>query len=386
MTGERLLIENGRLVSPGRELFGAAVEVADGRIAAVYEMGAKRPEGVEIWDAAGRAVLPGFIDIHTHGAGGRDFCDGQGDSLREIARMKVREGVTTFFPTTLTLPEERLSRALEAAAPYMAAPEFAKAPRVHLEGPFIHPKWVGAQNPAYVRAPNLEEVLRLNRLARVGLVTLAVELEGALELVERLKEAGIAASCAHSAATWGEYQRARAAGLRHLTHFCNQMTPLHHREIGLVGAGLLDDEVMIELICDRVHLCDEMIALVFKLKALDRLMLVTDSMAASWLPDGPAELGGLPVRVVDGVVRLENGALAGSTLRYHQALRNVVEVTGIPMGQLVGITAVNQAQSLGLDGLGEIRPGFAADLVVLNSAGEPEAVFVDGRDVLPAAL
>jgi N-acetylglucosamine-6-phosphate deacetylase len=164
------------------------------------------------------------------------------------------------------------------------------------------------------------------------------------------------------------------------------MTPLHHREIGLVGAGLLDDDVMMELICDRVHLCDEMISLVFKMKPLDRLMLVTDSMAASWLADGPAELGGLPVRVVNGIVRLENGALAGSTLRYYEALRNVHEVTGLSFAELVGATSLNQARSLGLEGVGEILPGFAADLVVWGGSGVPEAVFVDGRDVLPSAV
>ena len=219
----------------------------------------------------------------------------------------------------------------------------------------------------------------LNSIARVLLVSLAPEMPGAIEFIEKATANGIRCSAGHSAATHEDFNRAKSAGLAHLTHYCNQMSPLHHREIGLVGSGLLDREIKIEIICDTIHLCADMLKTVFKNKDSDQMLMITDSLACSWMPDGPGDLGGLPIIVKDGVARLqESGALAGSTLKYAHGLKNVHRLTGKPLSDLVKATSWNQAQSLGLEGLGKIAPGFTADMVLLDDDFNTCKVFIDG--------
>lgn len=380
------LLIHADLHTPGRHLADACLEIRSGRIHAIHEGGASQPDLPVLFDAKHQRTLPGFVDIHTHGALGRDLCDGEPGALNVISRAKIREGVTTFLPTTLTVSPEALREVVAMAVPYMQAPSFAKAPCLHVEGPFINCNCVGAQNPQFVRPPDAVELKTLHDIAPVGVVSMAPETEGGLAFIEEMKALGVVTSIAHTAATYAQFLAARAAGATHLTHFCNQMTPLHHREVGIVGAGLLDDAVNIEIICDRIHLCDEMIALAFKHRSVDQMMLITDSMAASWMPDGPYELAEMKVQVKNGEARLESGALAGSTLRYHEALRNVHEITRIPLEELTKASGYNQAKSIGLEGIGEIAPGAAADIVVVGDDFVPVAVFVDGQDKLPAAL
>ena len=378
------LITHAEIYQPGLHLPDATIEVANGLIVAFHE-DAKAPDLPLLFDAQRRRTFPGFIDIHTHGALGRDVCDGKPSALDAIGMAKIREGVTTFLPTTLTIPEDDLRRVAALAAPYMAEPRFAKAPRLHIEGPFINRACAGAQNPAFVRPPDANEIRSLHAIAPIGIVSMAPETAGGITFIEEMAALGITVSLAHSAATYAQFQAARQAGATHLTHFCNQMTPLHHREVGMVGAGLLDDDVKIEIICDTIHLCPEMITLAFKHRAIEQMMLVTDSMAASWMPDGPYELAELNVEVKDGAARLENGALAGSTLRFHHAVRNVHQITGMAWTQLSHACGYNQARSIGIEG-GVLEPGKAADIVIMDESFEPVAVFVDGVDKLPEAL
>jgi N-acetylglucosamine-6-phosphate deacetylase len=361
------LIHHAHLISPDVEIHDAAVLIERGRIAGIFRQGDRLPEADRIIDAAGKMLLPGFIDIHSHGADGRDVNDASLDSVRHIARKKLQEGVTTWLPTTLTQPPDRLAEIVSVCAEYIAAADFCKAPGIHLEGPFIAPGKTGAQNPRFVRPPNSAEFENLNRLGNILIHSLAPEVPGALDLIATGKRLGIVSSAAHSAATFFEIQIAKQAGLTHLTHFGNAMSPLHHREIGVVGAGLLDDDLKLELICDGIHLAPEMIRLVFKTVAIDRLMLITDSIAASWIGEGEVQLGGLEVTVVNGSARLkESGELAGSTLRLNEAFQNVAAITGLPLHQLVKTTSWNQAQSLGLADLGKIEIAYWADLVILN--------------------
>lgn len=371
-------IVNCRVISPDLDLQNARVRLEGGRIT-----GVAAEEGLplvgEITDAAGRWLVPGFIDIHTHGANGFDTCDGAGERVRGMAEAKLREGVTTFLPTTLTLGEERLVEVMRGVAEYQADMTHAKAPLVHVEGPFINPKCAGAQNPAFVRPPDVAELDRLRAIAPVGIVSLAVEQTGGTAFVAAMKERGITCSLAHTAATLADFTAAKAAGLKHLTHFCNQMTALHHREIGCVGAGLLDDEILIEMICDKIHLCPDMLRLVWKLKPVRQLMIITDSMSASWLPDGTYDLGGLTVIVKDRQARLENGALAGSTALYFEEFRNILDVTGLPPSTVIQATSWNQARSLGLPNVGKIETGFLADLALLDPVTcRPEHIWVEG--------
>jgi N-acetylglucosamine-6-phosphate deacetylase len=375
----KTLLKHCRVVSPGREVPAGGVVIDDGRISSVFE--GDPPPGAEgeFIDCGGATLVPGFIDIHTHGAMGADVCDGTLESVRRIAKHKLGEGVTTFFPTTLTLPHERLAAAARAVAAYQKNQEFAKTPAMHIEGPFLNAKFVGAQNPAFLRPPDAAEIFALRDIAPIALVSVATELPGGTEFVRAMTEAGITTSLAHTGATYAEFLAAKAAGLTHLTHFCCQMTPLHHRAFGVVGGGLLDDDVRIELICDRVHLHSELLELVFKVKPIRQLLLITDSIKASGLGDGEFDLGGMKAIVSGGVARLTADTLAGSTLSYNHGLRNVARITGRPLSELIATTSWNQAQSLHLPDVGRIESGFLADLALLDEDFEVQATWVAGE-------
>ena len=376
----KTLIRNAHMVSPDVEIEGASLLLENDRIAAVLEAGQAAPEAGQVIDAAGRLVMPGFFDIHCHGADGNDVCDNSLEAIRHIARRKLQEGVTTWLPTTLTQPQDKLEEIAAKCAQYMANPDYCRAPGLHVEGPFINRKNAGAQNPEFVRPPNFAELKRLHDLAPVLIVSLAPDIDGADDVIRQAKALGITSSAAHTSATAARIFGAKQAGLTHLTHFCNAMTPVHHREIGVVGAGMLDDALKIELICDTIHLCPDMIRLAFKVIPIERLMLITDSMAASWIGEGEVMLGGLPVIVKDGkAVLKEGGALAGSALLFNEGLRNVASLTGLPLHQLVKATSWNQAQSLGLQQFGKLEPGFFADIAILNPDFSVHQTLVGGK-------
>lgn len=374
-------ITNCRIVSAGLDIVNGALEIKDDAIENIFhDTNIKIPAGSEAIDAKRNIVFPGFIDIHTHGAMGCDVTDGKVESIEKIAETKLKEGVTTFCPTTLTLPFEDLKKACESVEEYKKKTTFAKVAGMHLEGPFISQKAIGAQNPKFIKKPDINFVKELHNVSKVAIVSFAIEVEGAAELITELNKLGIVPSCAHSSAVFADFKKAKKHGLKNITHFCNQVTPLHHREIGLVGAGLIDDDVKLELICDTIHVCPDMIQLTFKLRHADNIMLITDSMSASWLKDGNYKLGGLDVVVEHSAARIAtSGALAGSTLKYYQSLKNVYDITGIPLSELIRVTSYNQANSLGLKDVGRIEKGYKADLLIVDSNFKPFTVFVNGR-------
>ena len=377
----KTLIINTRIVSPDLEIDAGSLLLENARIAAVLQPGAAPPTADLVIDAAGRLSMPGFIDIHAHGADHHDVCDGSLEAIRHIARRKLQEGVTTWLPTTLTQPQDRLEQVASECAKYFANPEFCKTPGLHVEGPFINRKNAGAQNPQFVRPPNFAELKAIHAIAKLLVVSLAPDIEGALEVIRDAKQLGITSSAAHTSASAAQIAAAKAAGLTHLTHFGNAMTPLHHREIGVVGAGLIDAGLMLELICDTIHLSPDMLRLVFQLVPIERLMLITDSMAASWISEGEVSLGGLAVVVKDGVARLKDGgALAGSALLFNEGLRNIAALIPLPLHQLVKATSWNQARSLGLPDVGKLEPGFRADIVILNPDFSVWKTLVDGTE------
>jgi N-acetylglucosamine-6-phosphate deacetylase len=267
----------------------------------------------------------------------------------------------------------------EAAAAYRRNQRFARSPFLHVEGPYLNPAQAGAQDTRFMRKPDAAEIKNLNEICPVGIVSVAAELEGALPFIREMARLGIVTSAAHSAATYADFVEARAAGLTHLTHYCNQMSPLHHREIGLVGAGLLDDTVMIELICDTIHLCPDMIRLTFKHRSCHQIMLITDSIAAAHLGDGRYPLHDGEIIVKDGAARIPAGNLAGSIVTFDEGLRNVVRLTGLPLNELAKTCSANQARSLKLKDRGRIQQGLLADLTLLTPELDVVAVYVGGE-------
>ena len=378
-------IVNAHVISPGVDLENAVVVVEDGRIKSVRKgpAAAKADKNNTVVDVRGQYLMPGFIDVHTHGALGYDFCDADEKAVFEFAKAKLQEGVTTVLPTTLTVSHGELVKAAKNAKKYAeAGMPYAKVPAIHLEGPFINVKCCGAQNPKYVRKPDIKEVKAIAKVYPVKLISYAVEAEGGAKFAKECFKAGVVPSCGHTGAKFADLKPAYRNGLRHMTHFCNQMTPLHHREIGMVGAGFLVEDLNTEVICDKIHLCPDMLRLIFTRRSLEHIQMITDSLRCSHCRDGYAfEMGGLKVLLKNGEARLvEGGNLAGSTLWMGMGLKNVHDVTGIPLKDLVRCTSWNQAIELGWGkDLGKVEKGYVADLVVINPRSwKPSAVFVDG--------
>lgn len=369
------------LVSPNSLIRPVCLEIDDsGHISQIFE-GHDPPAGSKVvFDGSGEIYLcAGFIDIHTHGANGFDLTAATLEAVETIAEAKLAEGVTTFLPTTWTETRENKIAMAKAAAAYRENQRFARTPFLHIEGPYLNPEQAGAQDPNCMRSPDVDEIRNLHSICPVGLVSLAVELEGANEFIREMRKLGIVTSAAHSAATYAEFCAAKESGLTHLTHYCNQMSRLHHREVGLVGAGMLDDDVMIEMICDGVHLCPDMIRLVFKHRSKDRIMLITDSIAASHLGDGTYPLGDREIIVEGNAARIREGNLAGSIATYDQLVRNVVEYTGLHLNEIARCSSVNQARSLKLSDRGVIKQGYLADLTLLSPTLEVVATYVGGE-------
>jgi N-acetylglucosamine-6-phosphate deacetylase len=380
---QRTLIKNAHVISPDLDLRRANVVLEGAKIALVTQEEAPSAGFGTVVDLRGKYLVPGFIDVHLHGASGFDVCDATPEAIEKIAEAKLAEGCTSFLPTTLTVANSTLKAAAKAVAAYKKSERFAKVIGIHLEGPFINPACCGAQNPAFVRKPNMREVLAISAISPVKMVSFAPEMPGGAKFAEDCLANGIVPSCGHTGATFAQLLPAYDKGLRHLTHFCNQMTKLHHREIGIVGAGFLLDDLNTEVICDRIHLCDDMLRLVFWKRDLAHVQMITDSLRCSHCPDGyEFEMGGLKVALKNGEARLvEGGNLAGSTLWLNKGLKNLAEVTGLPLKDLVRVTSWNQAIELGLGRkLGKVEKGFIADLAVLDpKTFDVCAVFVEGE-------
>ena len=383
---QKTVIINAHVISPAVDLKDATIVIEGQRIksVSVRKTAVKADKNTTIVDVKGQYVMPGFIDVHTHGALGYDFCDADEKAIFEFAKAKLEEGVTTVLPTTLTVSHEELITAAKNAKKYAeAGMPYAKVPGIHLEGPFINVKCCGAQNPKFVRKPSVKELKDIAKVYPVKQISYAIETEGGAKFAKDCLKLGVVPSVGHTGAKFADLEQAYKNGLRHMTHFCNQMSPLHHREIGMVGAGFLIDDLNTEVICDRIHLCDNMLRLIFTKRNLAHVQMITDSLRCSHCKDGYAfEMGGLKVLLKNGEARLvEGNNLAGSTLWMGMGLKNVHDVTGLPLKDLVRTTSWNQAieQGWGRD-LGKVEKGFVADLVVINPRSwKPSAVFIDGQ-------
>ena len=327
--------------------------------------------GIESLFETDGVVLPGFIDEHIHGAGGADTMDATEEALQTISEYVAREGTTGFLATTMTQSKENISAALANVRKVKEKGEYkgAEILGVHLEGPFISPKHVGAQPLEYVAKPSADVFDEYNALSggNVKIVTLAPEVDGGVELIKHLKKTGVVASIGHTGATYADVENAVKAGASNVTHTYNAQTGLHHREAGVVGAAMLFNELNCEMICDTIHVSVPAIKIFIKNKSLDKFTLITDAMRAKGMPDGLSELGGQQVFVKNGEARLADGTLAGSVLKMNVAVKNLVEKVGVPFTQAVDYASANPAKNLGLfSERGSIEVGKRADLAVLD--------------------
>jgi N-acetylglucosamine-6-phosphate deacetylase len=320
-------------------------------------------------------LLPGFIDTHVHGGGGRDVMDA-GGALADIARTHARHGTTAFLATTMTAPLEEIEAALMAAARHtqQRAAGAAHCLGVHLEGPYISPERLGAQ-PAFAIEATLQQLLSLNRLAPIRLVTLAPELPGHMALIAPLVDRGFRVQIGHSNGSYEQGREALAQGACGFTHLFNAMSGLHHREPGMVGAALAH-ATHAELIPDLLHVHPG--AVQVALRAIPGLFCVTDATAAAGMPDGEYRLGRHRVHKCLGGVRLADGTLAGSALTMDQALRNLVQI-GLPLAEASARTSTFAAQYLGLQDRGRLAAGAMADVVVLDRELNLTQVIVEGE-------
>lgn len=331
-------------------------------------------------------VVPGFIDEHIHGAGGADAMDGTVEALQTISEFLAREGTTGFLATTMTQSPENITNALKAVKKVREKGGYkgAEVLGVHLEGPFISPKHVGAQPLEYVATPDAELFDKYNEASgnSIKIVTLAPEVEGGLGLVKHLSNIGVVASVGHTGGKYADVVNAVAAGATNVTHTYNAQTGLHHREAGVVGAAMLLDELNCEMICDTIHVSVPAIKLVIKNKPHDKYTLITDAMRAKGMPDGKSELGGQDVFVNNGEARLADGTLAGSVLKMNVAVKNLVEKAGVPFTDAIDFATYNPAKNIGvLHERGTIEVGKRADLTVLNSDFEVLYTLVNGKIV-----
>ena len=331
-------------------------------------------------------VVPGFIDQHIHGAMSYDAMDATPEALQGIANAVVKEGTTAFLATTMTQSVENISNALRNVDQYMKKDpkDGARILGVHLEGPFISPKFVGAQPIEHVQTPSVEIFKKYEEASgyHIKEVTLAPEEGDALELIKYLKSKGIVASIGHTNAGYADVKKAVDAGATNVTHTCNAQKPLHHREIGTVGSALLFDELNCEMICDTIHISVPTIQLITKVKPQDKVTLITDAMRAKGMPDGDYELGGQPVIVKGGEARLENGTLAGSVLLMNRAVQNVNCKAHVELARVIDMATINPAKGLGLASeRGSIKEGKVADFVVLNKNFDVLMTIRDGNIV-----
>ena len=336
--------------------------------------------GGEVLDAQGCWALPGLIDLHFHGCMGHDFCDGTPAALKAIAAYQARCGVTAICPATMTFPEELLTRVCANAAGAVPAPDEAELLGIYLEGPFLAATKKGAQNAAWLQAPDPDLFLRLQRAAGglIRLLALAPEEPGALELIDRLhSQVGIALG--HTAADYDTALEAFRRGARQATHLYNAMPPFSHRAPGVVGAAADAPTCRAELIADGVHVHPSVVRATFRIFGDDRIILISDSMMATGLPDGAYELGGQPVQVRGSRCTLADGTIAGSATNLADCLRSAVAM-GIPLGSAVKCAAINPAKALGVfDRRGSIAPGKTADLLLLDRSLALRHVFLRGR-------
>ncbi|MEL6405095.1 MAG: N-acetylglucosamine-6-phosphate deacetylase [Chloroflexota bacterium] len=340
------------------------VAFADGTI---QDMGAGVPPTGQAIDAQGAYLLPGFVDVHVHGAVGHDVMDASLDNLHSMSAFFARCGVTSWLPTTLTASHEDTLKALHAVKQAMAQP--AKGAHIlgaHLEGPYLNIEKCGAQDTRYIRRASLIEIDDILALDVVRLASIAPEFPENIDAIKQMKQHGITVSAAHTAATYEQMQAGIEAGITHSTHTFNAMPSIHHRHPGGLTALLLDESVYCEVIADGIHVHPATLQLLIQTKGIDKTILITDAMRATGIGAGQYKLGDYDVTVDDRRATLADGTLAGSILTMDVALRNLLQIADYDIADIWRTTSYNATQSIGIDNKGLIQIGYDADFVLVN--------------------
>ncbi|AYO31105.1 N-acetylglucosamine-6-phosphate deacetylase [Biomaibacter acetigenes] len=395
----KLLIKKGNILTPFREITGGGLLIKGGVISEVLEteqdmckaesnlMAAQ--EDSKIIDAGGNYIAPGFIDIHTHGAGGHDFMDGTVEAILEAARAHMRHGTTSLVPTTLTSSLEDLFKTLDnfkKAGEYQDGPELLG---IHLEGPYFSMEQRGAQDPRFIKNPDREEYMKILDYSKdIIRWTVAPELEGALAMGRELKNRGVLPSIGHSNAIYEDVQRAFENGFTHVTHLYSGMSMVRrinaYRYAGVVESAFLIDDMTVEIIADGKHLPQSLLKLIYKIKGPDRICLVTDSMRAAGMPDGEYILGSLKsgqeAIVEEGVAKLpDRSAFAGSVATADRLVKTMVEIACVPLIDAVRMMTSTPARIIGVaDRKGALVPGKDADIIVFDERINIKTVITRG--------
>lgn len=357
-----MIIKGGKVFQEDGSFLEQALYINDHRLVDKAEY---QDDG-KVIDAEGLLVLPGLVDIHSHGAAGEDFSDGNPEGLKKILQYEKRCGITSYCPTSMTFPKERL-RQIFASIKGAQTEDGATVVGINMEGPFLDPAKKGAHVEKWIAAPDVAFVRELNQDADglVRLVTLAPNMEGAEEFIKEMHEE-VCISLGHTAADYDCASRAMKLGAHHVTHLYNAMQPFGHRAPGLIGAAMDDPECMVELICDGYHIHPSAIRAAFRLFGPERVILISDSMRATGMENGTYELGGQEVTVKDRKAVLKDGTLAGSATNLYGCMCKAVEF-GIPLEQAIMAATANPARSIGIfDRVGSIRIGKQADLLLVS--------------------
>jgi N-acetylglucosamine-6-phosphate deacetylase len=386
----------GTIYTPAEEIRNGVILVEGHRIAKVGPREqVKIPQGAAVIDYQDRTVVPGFIDIHIHGAVGYDLMEATPEAVAAVGKYLARHGTTSYAATTVAASLDRTLNAAKGLGEIIRASNSshvvsektsgAQPACIHLEGPFLNVKRRGAHPASQIQKPSTELLAKFLDAGdgTVRILTLAPELEGALTVLEYARSKGLKVGIGHSNATYEEAKSAIEAGATHAVHCFNAMRPFMHRDAGIIGAVLTDDRVSAELICDGIHVEPTAIRLLVRSKGIERLILVSDSLSGAGMPDGNYRLGNFTVHVAGGVCRTVDGNLAGSTIMLDAALRNLSAYTGLSYRQCLPSVTTNPARILGLENQkGVIAPRADADLAVLDQQFYVTQTYVRGRPVL----
>ena len=382
----KLLIHVDKVITPMEEYRKCTLVIENEYIRKIIH-DFEYSEGAEVIKCDNCIAVPGFIDIHVHGFKGIDFAKANEKDLIRVSKEYIQTGVTTFIPTIISLPHDQLLRASETIANVVNAEDlYASIGGIYFEGPYINPKKAGAQNPKFIRRPNIEEIEELFRASKglMKIMALAPEIPDTEKAIKKLLSLNVVVAAAHTDSTYEEAMKAFDQGIKLCTHLFNAMRIFHQRDPGIAIAALLRDDVYVEFIADLIHLHKGVIELIFKVKPIDKLIAITDAIHAAGLSDGEYIFGGRRIVVEKGISKIkETGSLAGSTLTLDIALKNLVFRVGLPLKLCVRSLTLNPARLLSLKDRGLIEPGFKADVILLDSKTlDIKAIFVKGTEVL----